>query len=143
MSFADAISATKEALKHHKFTLLAEIDMRMVFKRHFAVDFRPYVILSACNPQLAHRAIRADDKIGSILLCNVVIQQHNNDHVEISAADPAASIGTINNVELIWVARDLRSLLQRVIDEVEYWPKSRCVLPRREEAARQLVRALV
>ena len=85
--------------------------------------------------------IRADDEIGSIVLCNVVIQQCNDGHVKISVADPAGSIGTINHVELIWVARDLRSLLQRAIDEVEYWPKSRSVLPEREEAARERVHA--
>jgi uncharacterized protein (DUF302 family) len=142
MGMDDAVWATKEALKRHNFRVLAEIDMRIAFKRHLAVDFHPYLILSACSPQLTHRAIRADDEIGSIVLCNVVIQQRNDGHVKISVADPAGSIGTINHVELIGVARDLRSLLQRAIDEVEYWPKSRSVLPGREEAARERVHAL-
>lgn len=142
MSFEDAVATTKEALNYHHLAVVAEIDIGRALRRHLAVNHRPYLILSACNPKLAHRAIQADDEIGSILLCNVVIQQHSDGRVEISVADPIASIGMINHVELIWVARDLRSLLQRVIDEVDYWPKSKRVLREPEEAGRQLVHAL-
>lgn len=111
MSFEDAVATSREVLKRHQFTILAEIDLRKTLRRHLAVNFRPYIILSACSPQLARRAIEADDAIGSILLCNVVVQQHRDGHVEISAADPAATIGTINHVELMWVARELRSMI--------------------------------
>jgi len=124
MSFEDAVAATTEALKRHHFVILAEIDLRKAFSRYLAVDFRPYLILSACSPQLAHRAIQADNEIGSVLPCNVVVQQHRSGRVEISAADPAAMIGTINHVDLIWISRELRTLVQQVIDEVESWPKS-------------------
>ena len=139
MSFEDAVAATKEALKRHHFVILAEIDLRKAFSRHLSVDFRPYLILSACSPQLAHGAIQADNEIGSILPCNVVIQQHRDGRVEISAADPAAMIGTINHVDLIWISRDLRTLVQQVIDEVESWPKSRHAL--RKAANRELAHA--
>jgi uncharacterized protein (DUF302 family) len=139
MSFEDAVAATKEALKRHHLAILAEIDLRKAFSRHLAVDFRPYLILSACSPQLAYRAIQADDEIGSILPCNVVVQQHRDGRVEISAADPAATIGTINHVDLIRISRDLRTLVQQVIDEVESWPKSGHAL--RKEANRELAHA--
>ena len=124
MGFVDAVAATKEALKRQEFSILAEIDMRQVLRRHLSVDLRPYFILSACSLPLAHRAIKAEDAIGSMLLCNVVIQEHGDGCVEISVVDPACTIGTINHVDLIWISRELRTLVQQVIDEVESWPKS-------------------
>ena len=136
MSFEDAVAATKDALKRHSFNVLAEIDMREAFKKQLAVDFRPYLILGACNPQLAHRAIRTDGKIGSIVLSNIVIQQHDDGRVEISAADPAAAMGPINHVELICVTQDIRSAIRRVVDQVGHWPKSRRVMREREGAGR-------
>jgi uncharacterized protein (DUF302 family) len=138
MRYEDAVAATKAALKRHRFAILAEIDMRQALRKHFAIDFRPYLIISACNPQLAHRAIRADEEIGSILLCNVVVHQRTNGRVEISAADPAASVGTINDVELSWIVRELRSMVQQVIDDVEAGSASGRFLHARNEADRQL-----
>jgi uncharacterized protein (DUF302 family) len=105
MNFEDAVITTKQALKRHHLAVLAEIDMGKALRRNLAVGFRPYLILSACSPQLALRSIQADNEIGSILLCNVVVQQHRDGRVEISAADPAATIGTTNHVDLMWVAR--------------------------------------
>lgn len=137
MSFEDAVAATKQALKRGHFAILAEIDLGMALRRHLAVDFQPYLILSACNPPLAQRAIQADEQIGSILLCNILVQQHRDGHVEISAADPADTIGTINHVDLVWTARELRSLVQRAIDDIESVAKPRRVLRGREKAARQ------
>ena len=78
MGFVDAVAATKEALKRQEFSILAEIDMRLFLRRHLSVDLRPYLILSACNLPLAHRAIKAEDAIGSMLLCTVVIQEHRD-----------------------------------------------------------------
>jgi uncharacterized protein (DUF302 family) len=134
MSFDDAVAATKAALKRHDFEVLAEIDMRAAFRKHLAVDFRPYLILGACSPQLAHRAIQTDEEIGSIVVSNIVVQQRADGLVEISAADPIAAMGPISHVELIWVTRDIRSVLERVFDEVEYRPESRRVLPEAEAA---------
>jgi uncharacterized protein (DUF302 family) len=142
MSFQDAVAATKEVLKRHHFAVFAEIDMRNALKRCLAIDFRPYLIVSAWNPQLAHRAILADDKIGSTLLCNVVVQQHSDGRVEVSAADPAASLGTISHIELSWVVQEFRSLIQQVIDDVDSLPKSQRILRAREETGRQLAHAL-
>jgi uncharacterized protein (DUF302 family) len=118
MNFEDAASATRQALERHHLNILAVVDLRHALRRHLAVDFRPYLILSACSLPFAHRAIEADNNIGSILLCNVVVQQHEEGHVEISAVDPDATLGTINDVGLMWTARQLRSLVQQAIDDI-------------------------
>jgi uncharacterized protein (DUF302 family) len=124
MSFEDTVATTREALKRHQFAILAEIELARALARHSAVEMHPYVILSACSPQLAGRAIQADDKIGSILLCNIVVQRHDDGHVEVSTADPIATIGTTNHVELIWIARKLRSMIEEVFDNIEFHPRS-------------------
>ena len=123
MGFVDAVAATKEALKRQEFSILAEIDMRQVLRRHLSVDLRPYLILSACNLPLAHRAIKAEDAIGSMLLCEVVIQERGDGYIEISAADPAYTIGTINHVEMISIAQEMHSILRKLMDDIETVPR--------------------
>jgi uncharacterized protein (DUF302 family) len=123
MEFMDAVLAAKQALKRQEFLILAEIDMHKVLKECLSVDLRPYLILSACNLPLAHRAIKADDAIGSMLLCEVVIQERNNGYVEISVVDPVCTIGTINHVEMIVIAQELQSLVRKVIEDIESAPK--------------------
>jgi hypothetical protein len=86
---------------------------------------------------LAHRAIRTDEEIGSVVVSNIVVQQHDDGRVEISAADPVAAMGPINHVELMWVTRDIRSALRRVVDEVGYRPASRRASPEPEAAGRR------
>lgn len=130
MTFEEAVVATEDSLQHHGFTVLAEIDVQSALKRCLAVDFRPYVIISACNPQLTHRAIQLDAEIGSIFPCNLVVQQRRDGRVEVSAADPAASLGTISHVELNWLAQEIRSRVQQVIDGVGALSKSQSVLNR-------------
>ena len=123
MSFVDAVAAAKEALKREKFSILAEIDMQQVLKRHLSVDLRPYLVLSACNLPLLHRAIKADDAIGSTLLCEMVVQEHNDSRVEVCVVDPACTIGTINHVEMISIAQELESLVRQVMEDIESAPK--------------------
>jgi uncharacterized protein (DUF302 family) len=118
VGFDDAVASTKEALKRHSFGVLTQIDMRDILKKRLNVDFRPYLILGVCNPQLTYRALRVEDKIGTMLPCNIVLQQHEDGRVEISAVDPVASMQAITNVEVGQVAQDVRSQLQRVMDEV-------------------------
>jgi uncharacterized protein (DUF302 family) len=142
MSFEEALAALRQALECHHLEILAEIDLRHALRGHLGVDFRPYLILSACSLPLAHRAIQADDHIGAILLCNVVIQQHKEGDVEISAVDPDATIGTINHVDLMWTARKLRSLVQQAIDDVETLPKSQNLVRHGEAADRPIAHAL-
>ncbi len=118
MSFDDAVMSTKEALKRHNFRVLTEIDMKGNFKKELNVDFRPYLILGACNPELTYRALQSEDKVGTMLPCNVVLQQRENGRVEVSAIDPAASMQAVTHVTVGQIAQEMRSHLQRVIDEV-------------------------
>jgi len=87
-------------------------------KAKLGADFRPYRILGACNPQLAHRALQLEDKIGTMLPCNVIVQQHENGDVEVSAVDPAASMQAVDNPGLAEVAGDVRDRLKRVVDSL-------------------------
>jgi uncharacterized protein (DUF302 family) len=123
IGFVDAVATAKEALKREGFVVLAEIDMRQVLKRYLSVDLRPYVILSACNPPLVRQAIKADDAIGSVLLCEVVIQEHGDNCVEFSVVDPAYTIGTINDVTMVSIAKELQSLLRKVMDGIASAPE--------------------
>jgi uncharacterized protein (DUF302 family) len=134
VGFDNTALATKDALKRHGFEILAEIDMRKAFKKHVALDFRPYLILSACHPTSAHHVIQIYDQIGSVLLCNVVVQQQNDGRVDISVADPATSMYVINHVELNWIVREIRGHLQKAIEEIEPRPETRRHLPKREDA---------
>ena len=118
MSFDDALMSTKEALKRHNFRVLTEIDMKDNFKKGLNVDFRPYLILGACNAELSYRALQAEDKIGTMLPCNVVLQQKEDGRVEVSAIDPVASMQAITHVAVGQIAEEMRSHLQSVIDEV-------------------------
>ena len=124
MSFGRAVMSTKEALKRHNFRVLTEIDMKDNFKKGLNVDFRPYLILGACNPELSYRALQAEDKIGTMLPCNVVLQQREDGRVEVSAIDPVASMQAVTHVAVGQIAEEMRSHLQSVIDEVGNATKS-------------------
>lgn len=119
LGFDDAIAATTEALKRHGFGVLTEIDVQSTLKKKLGVDFKPYRILGACNPEMALQALRAEDKIGTMLPRNVVVQQHEDGHVEISAVDPVASMQAIDNPALAVVAAQVRDMLQQVVEEIE------------------------
>lgn len=118
MPFDRALSATREALQRHGFGVLSEIDVRETLKKKINVDFRPYRILGACNPQMAHRALLAEDKVGTMLPCNVIVQQHDDGKAEISAVDPVASMQAIDNAALADTAKEVRALLRQVIDDL-------------------------
>jgi len=119
MSFDDAISATIEALKNHGFGVLTDIDVKATLKAKLDVDFRPYRILGACNPKMAYKALQTEDKIGTMLPCNVVLQQRANGKVEISAVDPVASMQSVGNPALRDLAQSVRTALQQVIAEID------------------------
>lgn len=123
MAFADAVAATKEALKRQNFTIVTEIDIRQVLKDVAPSILRPHLILSACSLPLAYRAIKVDDVICSMLLCEVVIQEHDGDRVKISVVDPVCTIGAINHVEMISIAEELQSMVQKVMDDIASAPK--------------------
>ena len=117
MSFDDAVNSAKQALRRHNFRVLTEINMEDNFKKA-NLSFRPYLILGACNPQLTYRALQAEDKVGTMLPCSVVVQQKDDGNVEVSAVDPVMSMRPIDHVQVGEVAREISSHLQKVIDEV-------------------------
>jgi uncharacterized protein (DUF302 family) len=110
-----AVEATTAALQRHGFGVLTDIDVRATLKKKLDVDFRPYRILGACNPRVAHRALQAEDKIGTMLPCNVIVQDVGNGQVEVAAIDPAASMERVGKPELTELAHTVRTKLQAVL----------------------------
>ena len=118
LPFEAAITRATEALKQEGFGILTEIDVQQTLKKKLDVDFRPYRILGACNPPLAYQALQAEDKIGTMLPCNVVVQELGNGMVEVSAVDPVASMAAIENPKLGTVAKTVQAKLKKVIDSL-------------------------
>lgn len=119
LSFDDAIASVTASLTRHGFGILTEIDVTTTLKKKLDVDFKPYRILGACSPSHAYKALQAEDKIGTMLPCNVIVQQHSNGSVEVSAVDPIASMQAIENPDLGAVAVEVQQLLKVVIDDME------------------------
>jgi len=117
-NFADAVSRTRDALAEEGFGVISEIDVRRTLKTKLGVAFRPYVILGACNPALAHEALKLDDKVGTLLPCNVVIQELGPGLAEVAAVDPVASMRAAENPALIETAKAVAARLQTVINSV-------------------------
>jgi uncharacterized protein (DUF302 family) len=116
--FHEAVARTIEALKREGFGILTDIDVSATLKSKLGEDFRAYRILGACNPQLAFNALKLEDKIGTMLPCNVIVQEHPADGVVISAVDPVASMQAIENPGLAEVAKQVQAKLRRVIDDL-------------------------
>jgi len=115
MPFDEAIHRVTNALAGKGFGVLTTIDVRATLKNKLGVDFRPYTILGACNPQFAHRALQSEDKIGTMLPCNVVVQQVGDSEVEVSAVDPVASMAAVDNPKLEPIASEVRDLLREIV----------------------------
>jgi len=116
-TFEEAIKLVTEKLKEKGFGVLTEIDVQATLKKKIDVDFYQYKILGACNPQFAYKALQEEDKIGVMLPCNVIVQQKSpEDKVEVSAVDPVASMGAIENDQLGAVALEVQGLLRSVIE---------------------------
>ncbi len=116
--FDEVVAAATDSLKKHGFGVLTEIDVRETLKKKLDIEFRPYRILGACNPKMAYQALQAEDKIGTMLPCNVIVQQLENGQVEVSAVDPVASMQAIQNPKLGEVAEQVQGMLRQVIDEL-------------------------
>ena len=114
--FDQAVARVTEALKREGFGVLTDIDVSATMKAKLGEDFRSYRILGACNPQLAHRALQLEDKIGTMLPCNVIVQQHEGGGVEVSAVDPVASMQAIRNPGLAEVAKLVQVKLRKVVE---------------------------
>lgn len=115
--FDEAVSRVTEALKSQGFGILTEIDVGATLKQKLDVDFRPYRILGACNPPFAYKALQAEDKIGTMLPCNVIVQATDDRRVEIAAIDPAASMQAVDNPALAAIARTIGEKLNTAVQE--------------------------
>lgn len=118
-AFEDAIKKAEEALQEEGFGVISRIDLQDAFKTKIDVDFRPYTILGACNPKLAYEALKIEDKVGTMLPCNVVVQKVDGQHTEVAAIDPVASMQAIENAALTEAAGEVRAKLARVIESLE------------------------
>lgn len=117
MPFDEAVERTIEALKQHGFGVLTRIDAKNTLKEKIEAEFRPYVILGACNPRMAHEALQAEDKIGTMLPCNVIVQELDGKS-EIAAVDPVASMQAIENPALATIATKVREELKAAIQSL-------------------------
>ncbi|HLN72833.1 MAG: DUF302 domain-containing protein [Methylococcaceae bacterium] len=115
-SFETAIEKVKESLKTEGFGVLCEINIQEKLKEKLGVDFRKYTILGACNPAFAHKALLSEDRIGTMLPCNVIVQERMKNEVEVSAVDPLASMMAVENKELTDIAVEVKEKLERVIN---------------------------
>ena len=116
---AEASARVEAALKEEGFGVISRIDMRETLKAKIGVDFRPYLILGACNPHLAHEALKLEDKVGTMLPCNVVVQELSPSMVEVAAIDPVASMQAIANPALQEAAQEVRRRLASVIESLD------------------------
>jgi len=117
-SFDQAITRVAEELAKEGFGILTEIDVQGTLKKKLDVDFRKYRILGACNPAFAYQALQSEAHVGTMLPCNVVVQEYEDGRVEVAAVDPIASMQAIDNVDLAKIATEIRNKLQRVIDRL-------------------------
>ena len=117
----EAIPKVTEALKEKGFGILTTIDVSETLKKKIDVDFPPYVILGACNPQFAYQTLTHENKIGTMLPCNVIVQAAEGGGVEVSAVDPMASMQAVSNPDLAGIATEVQALLREVVDGLLRW----------------------
>jgi uncharacterized protein (DUF302 family) len=118
LSFDAAISRVTEELKKEGFGVLTDIDVKATLKKKLDVEFRKYRILGACNPPFAYRALQAEDKIGTMLPCNVIVQEISDGQVEVTAINPLASMQAVENPALKEIATEISNKLKTVIDRI-------------------------
>jgi len=117
-SFDDVYNKTVEELKKEGFGIITEIDMKATFKKKLDVDYKPYKILGACNPNFAYEALQFQSKVGVFLPCNVIIEEDSNGNIEVSAVDPIASMMAVESEELSKMAEEVKFKLTRVIEAI-------------------------
>jgi uncharacterized protein (DUF302 family) len=117
-SFNEAIAQVTAELKKEGFGVLTEIDIKKTLKNKIDVDFKNYIILGACNPHFAYKALQSEDKIGVLLPCNVIVEEHENGEIEVSAVDPIASMGAVENENLGNLASEVQQKLINVIENL-------------------------
>jgi len=117
-TYEQAITDVTNLLKEEGFGVLTEIDVKATLKKKLDVDFKNYKILGACNPPYAYKALQAEDKIGAMLPCNVVVEEQEDGTVEVSAVDPVASMQAVDNEDLQPIATEIRDKLRKVINQL-------------------------
>ncbi len=115
INFDQAITKVTDALKEEGFGVLTQIDIKETLKEKLDEDFRPYIILGACNPPFAFKALQTEDKIGTMLPCNVIVQQTDTG-IEVAAINPIASMQAVDNPELQTIAQEIQNRLVKVVD---------------------------
>ena len=118
LSFDEALERIVGTLKAQGFGVLTEIDVKATLKKTLDVDFRHYKILGACNPPFAYRALQAEDKIGILLPCNVIVQKLADEQIEVAAMNPLVAMNVVDNAELADVATQVQARLQAAIDNL-------------------------
>lgn len=118
IAFDEAVTRTTNALKKEGFGILTEIDVKETLKKKIGVEFPSYKILGACNPALAYEALKLENKVGTMLPCNVVVRDAGNGQTEVAAIDPVASMQAIDNPALKRAAEQVRAKLERVVAEL-------------------------
>ena len=119
LGYDDAIEKTREELKKEGFGVLTEIDVAATLKQKIGADFPRYIILGACNPQFAHKALLSEDHIGAMLPCNVVVQERPDGRIEVSAIDPLESMKAVANPDLEAIAGEVAARLKKVIERLK------------------------
>jgi uncharacterized protein (DUF302 family) len=117
-TFEEVIDKVTKGLKEEGFGILTEIDIKATMKKKLDVDFKKYKILGACNPPFAHKALLAEDKIGTMLPCNVIVQELEDGVVEVAAVNPMASMQAVENDNLNQIASEITSLLKKVVNKL-------------------------
>jgi len=118
MPFPDVVALVMDALAAEGFGVLSDIDVKATMKRKLNVEFQNYRILGACNPPFAYRALQIEDKIGTLMPCNVIVQERTPGEVEVAAVNPMVSMQAVNKPELREVAEEVTARLRRVIDRL-------------------------
>jgi len=117
-NFNEMDAKVREELKKEGFGVITEIDIKKTLKEKIDVDFRNYTIIGACNPAFAYKALQAEDKIGILLPCNVVIQETKNGEIEVLAFDPASVMMNMDNPELDNLSTEIREKLTKVLENL-------------------------
>ena len=118
ISFDEAIIRVTDVLKSEGFGVISEIRMNEKLKEKLGVDFKKYTILGACNPSYAYKALQVEDKIGTMLPCNIVVQELSENHIEVAAVNPIASMMAIQNPALVGIAEEVTDKLKAVISRL-------------------------
>lgn len=118
LTFDEVIEKTTQALKEEGFGILTEIDLKTTFKKKLDVDFPNYRILGACSPPFAYKALQAENKIGTMLPCNVIVRETDSGAIEVAAVDPIASMMGVKNEALAGIAGEVRDKLKKAVNRL-------------------------